>query len=105
LATQGVTDAATQRRLVRVFGGIPLSLKLVAALASKEESAGADLLAGQNGLSVLMMSDELIQGQLFGRILNNIANEQVRRVASPGLVLRRVNPGLILEVLNGPCQL
>ena len=105
LATQGVTDPVVQARLVRTFGGIPLSLKLVAALASKEPTAEGDLLTAPDGQSILTMSDELIQGQLFGRILNRIANEQVRRVASPGLVLRRVNPELILEVLNGPCQL
>lgn len=61
--------------------------------------------ASGSGSSLVAMSEEVIQGQLFGRILNHVSDERVRRVASPGLVLRRVNARIIFEVLNEPCAL
>ena len=106
LKAQGITDETLQGRLVETFGRLPLSLKLVGALADRTPGGAAALLGpGESGLSLLAASDEVIQGELYGRILDHIADERVRRLAHPGLALRRINPPLILEVLNEPCGL
>ena len=105
LTAQGITDAMLQGRLIEMVGRLPLSLKLVGALADRTPGGVAELLgSAESGLS-LLASDEVIQGQLYGRFLDHIADERVRRLAHPGLVLRRNNPALILEVLNVPCGL
>jgi hypothetical protein len=106
LKAQGISDPLLQERLVRTFGRVPLSLKLVGSLAARTPGGAAALLdPAAVGGPLVAASDELIQGQLYDRILDHIANEQVRRLAHPGLVLRRINPLIILEVLNQPCDL
>ena len=104
LRAQGVTDAAMAKRLVSQYGGVPLSLKLVASLLAKDPAALDDD-APSRGSLFRRVSDELVQGQLYGRVLDHIGDERVRRLAHPGLVLRRITPELIYQVLNGPCQL
>ena len=49
-------------------------------------------------------SESLVQGQLYQRILEHIHDPEVRRLAHPGLVLRRITPDLIKQVLQGPCD-
>lgn len=106
LRAQGIESRELCERLVRTFGRTPLTLKLVGSLAARTPGGAGALLdpAGTSGLLVAA-SDELIQGQLYERILDHITDPQVRRLAHPGLVLRRINPAVILEVLNEPCGL
>jgi len=101
LQEQGVKDRQLGQRLVKAYGGVPLSLKLIAALASDPETFRG---VPQRGF-LSSVPDEIIQGQLYDRILNRIRDERVRRLAHPGLVLRRINPEIILTVLNTTCEL
>ena len=106
LKSQGVNDPEVARQLVKSFGGVPLSLKLVATLLAQDP----DALKGKNapkgrGTWFVSLSDEVIQGQLYERVLERIKDDQVRRLAYPGLVLRRITPEVILQVLNEPCEL
>jgi hypothetical protein len=106
LKSRGFMDAAERRNIIRVVGRMPLSLVLVATLLASE-SGGVDSLQGVSGKRSLWFSasDEVIQGQLYERILGHIHNPRVRKLAHPGLVLRRVTPDLIEHVLNAPCNL
>jgi len=106
LKARGFKDAAERRAIIRVVGRMPLSLVLVATLLSSE-NGGVDSLQGVSGKRRLWFSasDEVIQGQLYERILGHIHNPRVRKLAHPGLVLRRVTPDLIEHVLNAPCNL
>jgi hypothetical protein len=106
LKTQGLKNPAERRAIIRVVGRMPLSLVLVATLMTAE-GAGADALQGLSGKRRLWFSatDEVIQGQLYQRILGHIHNPRVRKLAHPGLVLRRVTPDLIEHVLNESCNL
>ena len=99
-------DPAERRAIIRVVGRMPLSLVLVATLL-KAEGGGANSLQGLSGKRRIWFSatDEVIQGQLYQRILGHIHNPRVRKLAHPGLVLRRVTPDLIKHVLNEPCNL
>lgn len=106
LKSRGFKDAAERRAIIRVVGRMPLSLVLAATLLASEDG-GVDSLQGVSGKRRLWFSasDEVIQGQLYERILGHIHNPRVRKLAHPGLVLRRVTPDLIEHVLNGPCNL
>ena len=106
LKQNGVTDPALAEALVKQVGGVPLSLKLAAALVVREE-ADENGLRDLKGKSVFWISaaDDVIQGQLYDRILDHIHNRQVAQLAHPGLVLRRITPEVILKILREPCGL
>ena len=103
----GVTDRSAIQALYREYGGNPLSLKLAAQAYLAEQRSGS----GRPGveqpdtarLPVAAARENLVQGQLYHRVLRHIRSPDVRRLAHPGLVLRRVTPALIKEVLQGPC--
>jgi len=105
LEAQGVRDEGLAHRLADLCGGIPLSLKLAATLLAKDPDALRADGGSAFGTTLMHASDEALQGQLYGRVLDHIADERVRRLAHPGLVLRRITPEVILEVLDGPCEL
>lgn len=106
LAAKGIEVEAEANALVRLVGGSPLSLSLGAALLKKSPPSD-DALDGITGKRWLLSSatDEVIQGQLYDRILGHIHDLRVRALAHPGLVLRRITPEAILHVLNRPCGL
>lgn len=106
LQAQGVHDPDMAARIVGQVGGVPLSLKLAASLVKREgtDGKGVSDLAGRSSFW-FSASDEMIQGQLFERILGHIHSPQVERLAHPGLVMRRITPEVILNVLNEPCGL
>src|SRR5262249_40035495 len=100
----GITDSKLAQALVDQLGGNPLTLKLASEVVKKET-------VGPGGIAdlttrryyFLSMQENLIQGQLYRRILAHIHNENVRKIAHPGLVLRRITPELIRDVLAVPC--
>ena len=97
----GVRSKQTAKMLVNQVGGVPLSLKLAATLLAKEPEAEIKV----KSRIWLRTADEVIQGSLFDRILGQITDGELQRLAHPGLVLRRITPGVILDVLREPCQL
>jgi hypothetical protein len=106
LKTQGIGDPRVQSDIIDTFGRLPLSLKLVTSLAKRTPGGAAALVGpGAGGLSTVSATDEVIQAQLYWRFLDRIPDVRVRRLAHPGLTLRRINPALILNVLNEPCGL
>ncbi|HVE71075.1 MAG TPA: effector-associated domain EAD1-containing protein [Thermoanaerobaculia bacterium] len=98
LSELGVTNRELGAVIRRQVGGNPLTLRLAAAVFRRE---GED-----PSLFKLAAADrQNIQGQLFTRILRHIHDEDVRKIAHPGLVLRRVTPDIIRHVLAEPCEL
>ena len=84
-------------------GGNPLCLHLAAEVVHRESvQALAEGVAGDEFGGMLRQG--LIAGFLFRRILGQIHNPEVRKLAHPGLVLRWITPELIREVLAGPCE-
>ena len=105
LDANGIDDPQLQRDVMAKFGRLPLSLKLVASLAARTDGGAAALTGPSASGLATVSSAEVIQAELYARILDRIADERVRRVAHPGLTLRRINAALILDVLNEPCGL
>ena len=107
LAAHGIGDEQIAQRTFEQVGGNPLSLRLAIDLlsrgASRGESGGVSDLEDAR-TATLQIDQGLIQGQLYTRILNHIHSDDVRQLAHPGLVLRRVTPELIKEVLAETCH-
>jgi V8-like Glu-specific endopeptidase len=100
LKARGVSNDDVAGRIADRLGGSPLSLKLAADLAHKTDWTGSDL-----PLRFLTFDSQLLQRQLYRRVLEHIHDPQVRSLAYPGLILRRITAELILEVLAEPCGL
>lgn len=92
--------AARAMRLA--FGGNPLALRLLAHLLRRVPGLKAEDLAGGKAPTA---DHELLQGILYQRILGHLRDPELRNLAHPGLVLRRVTPHLIREVLAPQCGL
>ncbi len=104
LMKNGVTDKNAAAALAEQFGGFPLTLKLVTGLY---KAGGADA-AGISDIKTtewfFKAEEEVIQGQLYDRILERIRNKEIRKLVHPGLVLRRITPEVIRDVLAIPCE-
>ncbi|MFD3998813.1 AAA family ATPase [Streptomyces sp. NPDC058548] len=89
-------------RLVAQVGGNPLTLhiaaRFVGRLDPEERAEFLDADAMDAGLD-----QDLRNAVLYDRFLAHIGDDRVRRLAHPGLVLRRVTPELVKEVLAEPC--
>ncbi|MGD9525716.1 MAG: ATP-binding protein [Dehalococcoidia bacterium] len=105
LLTELGVEPGLASRFPPVFGGNPLVLKLIHRFVTTNdpdeidrlvadcEEARGDAPAGEVGLRFV-----------YERILNRIRNPEVKALAYPGVVLRRVTPELILEVLAPACR-
>jgi len=95
LKNLGVDDVRTRSFIYSNFGGNPLMLRLASDLAKKEAFDQEDI--------------ESIEGKkweyLVKRILGHIHNDDVRKIAVPGMLVRAVSPEIIKQVLAGPTKL
>ncbi|MFE4258797.1 AAA family ATPase [Streptomyces sp. NPDC056883] len=111
LVSCGVTDERLAEKLADRVGGNPLSLKLAARAAEQEGDRAESLneliesLPRRRRQFYRKVDQMLIQGTLYERILRRIGDPDVRALAQAGMALRTITPGLIREVLAGPCGL
>jgi hypothetical protein len=96
LASLGVESSDLQSRLARLLHGNPLSLRLAAEILEADDSR-------EWGDIENLTDDTAIQGILYGRILGHIHQDDVKKIAHPGLILRRITADLIRQVLAEPC--
>jgi propane 2-monooxygenase small subunit len=82
--------------VIEQVGTSPLCVRLAAGVLAKAP--------GDEALRDLAVQRGALEGELYRRLLGHIADPQVRRLAHPGLTLRRVTPDLIEHVLAGPCR-
>lgn len=106
LAKLGVGDPALATAVAEQVGGNPLTLRLAASVVRAEPekvtAKGIDSLVTRR-LLFFQIGEQMIQGQLYRRVLDHIHDPNVRRLAHPGMVLRRVDPEVILRVLAPLC--
>jgi cellulose synthase operon protein C len=96
-------DSELVDHIVRVVGRNPLSLRLAADLVVNHGTHELDDIDRRRALFVRLRGEQ-IQGWLYRRILDRIADPDVRALAHPGLVVRRLTPDVIRYVLAGPCN-
>ena len=81
--------------VVSQVGTTPLCIRLAAGILRHR--------SGDEAIRGLELRRVGVEGELYRRLLGHIPNLDVRRLAHPGLTLRRVTPELIMQVLAGPC--
>ena len=95
------TDWSLARRLVPVFGGNPLVLRLLSKFVRENSTeVEALILDGQQRRSDGAPVGEIGVRFVYRRILNRISNARVKALAYPGIALRRVTPQIIRDVLG-----
>jgi hypothetical protein len=106
LQKNGIEDLTIAEEIFLQVGGSPLNLRIAARVYKLEginPNIFKDLKKKENFDSKLQ--EEMIRGVLYQRFLEHIKNESVKQLAHPGLVLRRITPELIYEVLAKPCEI
>jgi len=91
-------------RIVALVHGNALSLRLAAQVFAKQADLGALEDTVAQAVFEAQFTHERVQGMLHSRIVANL-EEPLRRIADPGLIVRRITPQVIDEVLAGPCGL
>jgi len=104
--TGGPLLEADAQAIVKLVGTVPLSLALAANVVLAE---GIDALRDTVGRRRLFsrIRAEQQQGMLYRRILDHVKTHsaELEKLANPGLIVRRITPGVIENVLAGPCKL
>ncbi|MEO5564873.1 MAG: ATP-binding protein, partial [Chitinophagaceae bacterium] len=90
--------------IINIVGLNPMSLRLALTIVKDQ---GIDKLKKieTKTLFFIKLREEVVQARLYGRILAHIHDDEVKKLAYPGLIVRRINPEIILSVLSGPCKL
>ncbi|MBH0111623.1 ATP-binding protein [Novosphingobium sp. YJ-S2-02] len=93
------------RELVEHYGGNPLTLNVLGLYLGEEGPKAAQRLLEDAGNRIFNV--HFAQHYLYKRILGRIRSDDpdLIKIAHPGLVLRRVSPELIKQVLAKPCGL
>ncbi|KOG35523.1 MULTISPECIES: ATP-binding protein [Streptomyces] len=105
LAAAGVrVDREFLRRITGRIGENPLSLRLAAEVVRRE---GEGVLRDDEVLDRILstVEDEEVQAVLYRRVLDHLEHPDLKKLASPGLTLRRITPDVIRHVLAVPCEL
>ncbi len=90
--------------IINTAGLNPLSLQLALTIVKQQGIEKLKKIETKN-IFYMRLREEVIQARLYGRILAQVHDNEVRKLAYPGLIVRRINPDIILSVLAGPCQL
>ena len=97
LRGEEVLTAAEAEDVVRQVGTTPLCLRLAAGILARSTAA-------DEALRDIALHQGAVAGELYHRLLGHIADEDVRKLAHPGLTVRRVTPGVVRHVLARPCR-
>jgi hypothetical protein len=103
-----VEDVQVAKAVAEQVGGNPLSLHLAANLIASDKKAATT--KGIKDLNtrkwLLFQVDEyLIQGQLYERIIEHMHSEEAKKLAHPGMVLRKITPDIILQIVAPVCDI
>ncbi len=100
LRALGLSDTTVRATIIARIGTNPLSIRIVA------DGLKAGRLSTQDLNQLVMGARALeLQGQLYTRILGHIPDGEVRRLAHPGLVVRRLTKDVIANVLAEICHI
>jgi tetratricopeptide (TPR) repeat protein len=106
LIKKGIPDKSFALKIIEVVGHSPFSLWLAADLYHRMESDFKVFEEIEERHEYFYQVKEyFIQGQLYKRILGHIHDPRIKSLAHPGMILRRITPDLILNVLAVPCKI
>src|SRR5436190_2946302 len=99
LEAKGVANPQLGEAIFKKVGGNPLNLILMAELVKREKIIDP----AQVEEITEKMDKTLLQELLVKRNLEHIHDADTARIAVPGILVRRINPDIIMEVLAKPC--
>lgn len=88
-------------RANRVIKGWPLGLRIAISMLGNEP----EKFDPANWLEQIERGGRSVKATLYERLLDRIQNENLRRLAKPGLLVRRITAEVIEHVLAKPCGL
>lgn len=88
-------------RANRTINGWPLGLRIAVSMLGSEPQR-FDV---EDWLTAIGSGGRSVQATLYERLLDRIKNEDLRKLAKPGLFVRRITPGVIEAILAEPCGL
>ncbi|UFW51104.1 MULTISPECIES: ATP-binding protein [Bradyrhizobium] len=91
--------------IYRQIGGSPLMLRLAARVAQSESSGGGIRDLETKKYWFFNVAPEVIRGKLYQRVLDHIHDPDIKTLAHPGMILRRVTKEIIRDVLAPLCGL
>ena len=92
--------------LIAEFGSNPLVIEILAVYCSdKPRDDITGLMRGSDAHARSALSAEMRQRFLYSRILERLTDPELKPLACPGLILRRIEPAQITGLLAGPCGL
>jgi AAA ATPase domain len=91
--------------LYRAVGGNPLTLRVAARFFDRLSTEERQRFAADVRREGTGLDEDLRRAVLYDRYLDHIADERVRKLAHPGLALRRVTPYLVRHILAVHCGL
>ena len=92
--------------LIAEFGSNPLVIEVLAIFCrDKPRDEITGLMNGDDVDSRAGLNAEMRQCFLYTRILDRLADAELKPLVNPGLVLRRIEPAQISGLLAGPCGL
>ncbi|MBP0633073.1 ATP-binding protein [Cupriavidus sp. AcVe19-1a] len=93
-------ELRTLRPIVATVSRTPLALSLAAQVIAEH---GLDAVPRPGLLARLLhVTDE---ADLYSRVLGHLHDPQLRALAKPGLLVRRLTPAVVIQVLAEPCGL
>jgi len=107
LRSYDIADPDILECIVERVSGHPLSIRLAAQLVvmSERDATLDPSLATWKERFFSKLDERLDEGIIFRRIIAHIDDPELRKLVSPGFVLRLITPELILYVLKEPCGL
>ncbi|MEM6633216.1 MAG: hypothetical protein AAF694_26325 [Bacteroidota bacterium] len=104
LKAKGITDRKLAQKIWGRFGGNPLTLELAAQYVLEEGKRRS--IHPEDVDELFQGIDQLrVQEQLVRRNLRHIKDPKAQKIAFPGLLIRRISPEVIREILAVPCGL
>lgn len=104
LKHSGISTQVAEKA-VETFGGNPLVLRMFLRFYNNKPEEIDALLDDSRNQKRSAPIGKLAISFLFERILVRIPDEQIRKLTSPGLLLRHITADLIKNVLARPCDL
>jgi hypothetical protein len=84
-----------------VIKGWPLGLRIAVSMLGN----APDSFDPEDWLAQIGKGGRSVQATLYERLLDRISDEALRKLAKPGLLVRRITPEVIRHVLAKPCDL
>jgi hypothetical protein len=100
VTSQGI-DPATARDVIKTAGRSPLTLRLACQLV---QQFGAEVIkSGRLDQLWQIFTRQAKDAYLYNRVLSHIDDPALRELANPGLLLRRITPDVVRQVM-GPVR-